>query len=128
MRRHRFTEAMLELVMKDFVLITGDEAHFHLSGMVNQQNFHFAQLKIYNKATIINLEKLSESTTQEIQRIPHAMLERNMEHFAIYLQECLNKNGRHLTDVIFQNRLFFRKQMCFFVNGNIPVMYKNNTF
>ncbi len=40
-RRHRFTETMLELLTDDIVLIMSDEAYFHLSGMVNKQNFWY---------------------------------------------------------------------------------------
>jgi hypothetical protein len=32
---------MLELVTDDIVLIMSDEAHFHLSGTVNKQNFRY---------------------------------------------------------------------------------------
>jgi len=45
------------------------------------------------------LEELSENITREIQR----MFERSMDNFATRLQECLDKNGCHLTDVIFQS-------------------------
>lgn len=44
------------------------------------------------------LEALSE-----IERIPRAMLERSMDGFATRLQDCLDKNGCHLTDVIFRS-------------------------
>jgi hypothetical protein len=40
-RRCRFTERMLELVTDDIVLIMSDEAHFHLLGTVNKQNFRY---------------------------------------------------------------------------------------
>lgn len=48
------------------------------------------------------LEALSETITCEIEKIPRAMLERSMDDFATRLQECLDKNRRHLTDVIFR--------------------------
>ncbi|KAJ8938699.1 hypothetical protein NQ318_007987 [Aromia moschata] len=35
----RFAETMLEMMTDDVVLIMSDEAYFHLSGMVNMQNF-----------------------------------------------------------------------------------------
>jgi len=52
------------------------------------------------------VEALSENITREIQRVPRAMLGRCMDNFAIRLQECLVKNERHLTDVIFRSWLF----------------------
>jgi hypothetical protein len=49
------------------------------------------------------LEALSETITREIQRVSRAMLERSIDNFATRLQECLDKNGRHLPDVIFRS-------------------------
>ena len=51
------------------------------------------------------LEALSETKTHEIERIPRAMLEKSMDDFAIRLQECIDKNGHHLSDVIFRTWL-----------------------
>lgn len=48
------------------------------------------------------LEALSETITQEIRAVPRAMLQRSMDNFSQRLQECMDKNGQHLTDVIFR--------------------------
>jgi hypothetical protein len=40
-RRFRFAKTMLENMTDDIVLIMNDEAHFHLSGVVNKQNFRY---------------------------------------------------------------------------------------
>jgi hypothetical protein len=35
-----FAQNMLEIVADDTAISMSDEAHFHLSGCVNKQNFH----------------------------------------------------------------------------------------
>jgi hypothetical protein len=46
------------------------------------------------------LEALSDALKQEIRAFPRKMLRKRRENFSQRLQECLDKNGRNLTDVI----------------------------
>jgi hypothetical protein len=39
--RIAFAQNVLEIVADDMAIGMGDEAHFHLSGCVNKQNFHY---------------------------------------------------------------------------------------
>uniref|UniRef100_A0A1B6CGM5 Uncharacterized protein n=2 Tax=Clastoptera arizonana TaxID=38151 RepID=A0A1B6CGM5_9HEMI len=48
------------------------------------------------------LEALSEMITLETRAVPREMLRRSMDNFSQRLEECMEKNGRHLTDVIFR--------------------------
>ena len=48
------------------------------------------------------LEALAEAITREVREISLAMFERCMDNLSTRLQQCLDKNGRHLDDVIFR--------------------------
>lgn len=80
-----------------------------------------AQIYINNPHT---LEELSKNVTLEIQRIPRAMLERSIDNFDTRLQEYINKNRCNFLELI----IFFKNKCIFFVNSNVPVMYKNIKF
>jgi hypothetical protein len=45
-----------------------------------------------------HLEALSDVITREIRTISLAMLQKTMDNFLARLQQCLDKNGRHLHD------------------------------
>ncbi|PSN50871.1 hypothetical protein C0J52_12752 [Blattella germanica] len=48
------------------------------------------------------LEVLAESITREVREISLSMLDRCMDNLSTRLQQCLDKNGHHLGDVIFR--------------------------
>jgi hypothetical protein len=48
------------------------------------------------------LEALSDAIIREIRAIPHVMLRRTTDNFSARRQQYLDKNGRHLHDVIFR--------------------------
>ena len=39
--RKKCSEVLLENVVHDDVILSSDKAHFHLSGCINKQNFHY---------------------------------------------------------------------------------------
>ena len=49
------------------------------------------------------IDELKEAIRREILTIPISMLEDVMENFQNRLQECINEEGRHLTDIVFHN-------------------------
>jgi hypothetical protein len=57
-----------------------------------------AQIKGLHKQT----QELKDSIRLEIANLEEEMLGRAMENFKERLQECIQKEGHHLTDVIFQ--------------------------
>lgn len=48
------------------------------------------------------LEELKARIRQEIERIPQQMLRNVMDNFRKRLQECIDRNGRHLNNIIFK--------------------------
>lgn len=49
-----------------------------------------------------NIQELKDSIRQEIATVGEEMLGRAMQNFEERLQECVQKEGRHLTDVMFR--------------------------
>jgi hypothetical protein len=49
------------------------------------------------------LEALNEVITQEVAAIPPEMTRRVMENYRERLSQCIDNEGRHLSDVIFDN-------------------------
>jgi hypothetical protein len=49
-----------------------------------------------------NVQELKDSIHLEIANLEEEMLGRAMENFKKRLQECIQKEGHHLTDIIFQ--------------------------
>jgi hypothetical protein len=47
-------------------------------------------------------EDLKQNTREEVAAIPPTMLQRVMQNLQKCLQECVDNNGRHLTDTIFR--------------------------
>lgn len=39
--RQAFAETMIALMTDNIIVMMSDEAHFHLDGYVNKQNFHY---------------------------------------------------------------------------------------
>ena len=48
------------------------------------------------------IEELKARISLEIKRVPQRMLRAVMDNFRNRLQECINREGHHLTDVIFK--------------------------
>jgi hypothetical protein len=48
------------------------------------------------------LSDLKEAISQEIHLIDHQLLARVMEDFKKRLENCIQKDGHHLTDIIFK--------------------------
>jgi transcriptional regulator with AAA-type ATPase domain len=68
------------------------------------------QIKVYiNKPG--NIQELKDSIRLEVADLEEEMLGRAMENFKERLQECMQKDGRHLTDDVFQ-RQFINKLHC----------------
>ena len=49
------------------------------------------------------IDELKEAIRREILTIPISMLQDVMENFQNRLQECINEEGNHLTDIVFHN-------------------------
>ena len=49
-----------------------------------------------------SIEKLKDAICQEITAIPHEMTCQVIDNFRECLQQCVNNNGSHLTDLIFK--------------------------
>ena len=64
--------------------------------------WRYLKSKVYlgNPRTI---DELKEAIRREILTIPISMLEDVMENFQNRLKECINKEGSHLTDIVFHN-------------------------
>ncbi|KAI5695648.1 hypothetical protein M8J75_001353 [Diaphorina citri] len=140
----------------NITLFTSDEAHFHLNGFVNRQNFrywgaenprelhekplHSPRVTVWcavGKNTVIGpyffeengrhltmlneffipqlrrkqrvyrekprtLHELKEAITEEVRRIPRAMLGRVATSFISRLDSCITADGRHMLDVNFR--------------------------
>ena len=89
---------------KDLTLIMSDEAHFHLNGTVNKQNFRYLALenprKLHQRRhyTVGELKTAIRENIQEIGKETLVKLEAN---FRKRLQICARENGHHLSDIIF---------------------------
>jgi hypothetical protein len=59
------------------------------------------QSRVLLKQKHNSLEVLSEALTQEIRAVARKVFRRSMDNFSQRSQECVDKNGRHLTFVIF---------------------------
>lgn len=62
----------------------------------------FLKSKVYEERPR-TIEELKERIRLEILRIPQHMLHEVMDNFRNRLQECINREGRHLTGVIFKH-------------------------
>lgn len=67
-----------------------DEAHFHLNGSVNKQNF-IGPHKTLNNYII----------EREICALPHNIMEGVMTKFMQRVDKCTTKENQHLKDIIF---------------------------
>jgi vacuolar-type H+-ATPase subunit E/Vma4 len=52
-----------------------------------------------------NIQELKDSIRQEIATVGEEILGRAMQNLKERLEECVQKEGRHLTDVIFRKQL-----------------------
>jgi hypothetical protein len=57
--------------------------------------------KVYEKKPRTT-EDLKQNISEEVAAIPPTMLQRVMQSFQKRLRECVDNNGRHLTDAIFR--------------------------
>ncbi|XP_050298736.1 zinc finger Y-chromosomal protein 1-like isoform X2 [Anthonomus grandis grandis] len=62
----------------------------------------YLKSKVFGEPRRRTLEELKARIRQEIGRIPQQMLRDVMNNFRDLLQECINRNGRHLSNVIFK--------------------------
>ena len=51
-----------------------------------------------------SIEELKDAIRQEIASIPHEMIRRVIDNFRERLQQCVDNNGSHLTDLIFKTK------------------------
>ncbi|CAF4891226.1 unnamed protein product [Pieris macdunnoughi] len=91
-------------------ILFSDEAHFYLNGFVNKQNFiissnnkclyYSKQIKYSNNPT--TLQQLKLNIRQEMESISRETLTKVFQNFDARLEECCNRHGRHLDNVVFK--------------------------
>jgi hypothetical protein len=61
----------------------------------------YLKSKVYEKKPRTT-EDLEQNIREEVTAVPLTMLQRVMQNFQKRLRECVDNNGRHLTDTIFK--------------------------
>jgi hypothetical protein len=64
-------------------------------------------------------EDLKQNIREAVAAIPPTMLQRVMQNFQKRLRECVDNNGRHLTDTIFRKRILQLK--CFEIKLTLAI-------
>ena len=93
--RKNLCQRILLQILPITTFFCNDEAHFHLSGTVNKQNFRYWATN--------NPRRLHERPLHvEVEAIPVEMCRKSYESFRDRLQQFINADGRHLGDIIFK--------------------------
>uniref|UniRef100_A0A0K8SNK3 Uncharacterized protein n=1 Tax=Lygus hesperus TaxID=30085 RepID=A0A0K8SNK3_LYGHE len=93
--RMEFAQTMLEMLAEDIVILTSDEAHFHLSGFVNKQNCRYwaSQNPRHIHERPLHCERATVwcavGSVGVIEAVPRRMVQQVMSNFQDRLHECI---------------------------------------